>query len=431
MRDRLITLLGGLLALYAVIILLAPKSQPDFTSRPLTTDEQRHGLSQLMQWLEHENVETLSLRKRFDELINSAELAESGNILVVHLPVRLSVRNDEMIRLRNWLSAGNTLLILAAHNDHPEWAGGDRLTSQGSYDFSLLAELGFFIDEDAAFEDSTEESADQSIDLDTASSLIESLSYRKRALLPFAEHALHYRIKSLRVESRFLNNRQRELGSRERYRSVLPIMTEEGTGTPAVWEIRIGSGKSIISSYAGLFSNSVLSFDDNAQFFMNIVSLNLSSEGVVIFDDMHQGLTDIYDPDAFYADPRLHMTLWFLFGFWLLYLLGRSNRIAPPLLTPPPVHAVDFVRAVGGLFARRLSREDAARTLFKHFFNDVRAQYGKPLNGQPVWDILERTPRIARKDIDRLRKYHSSSGRQAAKLVPLHNLILTIRKQLS
>lgn len=430
MKDRLITLLGGLIALYAVIILLAPKTEPDYISRPLTTDEQRHGLSSLMQWLEHENVETLSLRKRYDELINSADLAESGNLLVIHLPLLITPQNDETIRLRNWLSAGNSVLILSAYNDFPEWIGSTKPGSNAE-DYSLLYDLGFFISHDPAFDESQEEDTEKNIGLDAAGDVLEYLQIRKRQLVPFASHPLHYRVKQLQLETRYLNNRQLELGSREKFRSVLPIIEDDSTGTPAIWELRIGNGKSIVSSYAGLFSNNVIAQGDNAQFLMNIVSLNVASDGVVIFDDMHQGLTDIYDPQAFYGDPRLHATLWFLFGFWLLYMVGRSNRIAPPLLTPPPVHAVDFVRAVGGLFARRLSQQDSVRALFRHFFNDIRAQYGKPLNGEPVWEILEHSPRIARDEIDRLRIYHAATGRHAAKLVPLHNLLLNIRKRLS
>jgi len=429
MKDRLITLLGGLVALYAVIILLAPKTEPDFISRPLTTDEQRHGLSSLMQWLQHENVETLSLRKRYDELINSPDLAESGNLLVIHLPMLIEPRNDEIVRLRNWLSAGNSMLILSAYNDFPEWVGNSKPGTVAD-DYSLLYDLGFIISHDPAFDDNQEES-DESIGIDDANNLLEHMQIRERKLVPFASHPLHHRVKQLQLQTRFLNYRQLELGSREKYRSVLPVIEDDNTGTPAIWELRLGNGKSLVSSYAGLFSNNVISHADNAQFFMNIVSLNVSSEGTVIFDDMHHGLNDVYDPQAFYSDSRLHATLWFLFGFWLVYLVGRSNRIAPPMLTPPPVHAVDFVRAVGGLFARRLSRYDSAQAMFKHFFNDVRAQYGKPLNGEPVWDELERSPRIARNDIDILRKCYAASGRQAPKLVPLHNLLHNIRKQLS
>jgi hypothetical protein len=430
MKDRLITLLGGLLALYAVIILLAPKTEPDYISRPLTTDEQRHGLSALMQWLEHENVETLSLRQRYDELINSPELAESGNLLVIHLPLLLPAQSDETTRLRSWLSAGNSLLILSAYNDFPEWTGSTRPGASAD-DYSLLYDLGFFIAHNTAFDDAQDGDNTGKLDLGGAENLVDYLRIRKRNLVPSATHPLHYRVNKLQLETRFLNKRQLELGSREKFRSVLPIIEDQDSGTQAIWELRLGNGKSIVSSYAGLFSNNVIAREDNAQFFMNIVSLNLASEGVVIFDDMHQGLTDIYDPQAFYGDPRLHNTLWFLFGFWLIYLVGRSNRIAPPLLTPPEVHAVDFVRAVGGLFARRLSRQDSVRGLFKHFFNDIRDQYGKPLNGEPVWDILEHSPRIARQDVDRLRNYYTATGRHTAKLVPLHNLLLTIRKKLS
>lgn len=434
MKDRLLTLAGGLLALYLVVVLLTPQTTPDFSSYPRSNDSGRHGLSILYHWLQRENIRTLSLRKRFDELLNDPGLPERGNLLIMHLPLYRQLRDNETGWLRSWLAQGNTLLLLAAHSDYPEWAA-IRDFEDLAYRFTVLSDLGFNIEQAEAEQPADENAADKEKDAEVSvfnpfnppgpatqtdfslvanhdSPLLQGVASVEVSGQPYAAHA--YR-----------------LVGREDYRSVLPLLDETGTNSPALWQARIGQGTVFVSRFGSLLGNDTLTRADNAQLVMNLVQLTRGDAGSVILDDVHQGLSEIYDPDAFYEDPRLHNTLWFLFGIWLLYLVGHSNRIAPPPAATLHMHAVDFVRAVGGLFARRLSRHSAAQAMFKHFFNDIRVQYGLIQNGEPTWEILERAPRVPETDLHKLRQYYHARDNHAPKLAPLHNLLLNTRKHLS
>ena len=44
----------------------------------------------------------------------------------------------------------------------------------------------------------------------------------------------------------------------------------------------------------------------------------------MIIDDAHQGLVSFYDPDKFFGDSRLHRTLLWLLGLWLVFVLGTA-----------------------------------------------------------------------------------------------------------
>jgi hypothetical protein len=428
MKDRLVTLAGGLLALYLVFILLVPKTQPDFASYPRMSDNGRHGLSILKDWLAHENIPAIALRKRFDELVNDARLPEQGNLLVMHSPQYHPLRDNEVDWLRSWLSQGNTLLLLVAHSDYPEWSAIQDFDDVVNR-YTVLFELGFDLSLGNSSDADNKKTSE--VSLFDPFNLPGPETQTEFTLVASHDTPLFQHVGQLVVPGQPYGGHSYELGARENYRATLPLVNEKDSASPAIWQVRIGQGTAIISRFASLLGNDTLARADNAQFIMNLFNLYRGQQGMVIIDDMHQGASDLYDPQAFYADPRLHATLWFLFAFWLLYLVGRSNRIAPPVSAQKTMHAVDFVRAVGGLFARRLNRQTTAQAMFKHFFNDIRAQYGRVQNGEPAWDILENAPRVPQNDISKLRKYYAAPEGAAAKLVPLHNLLLNTRKHLS
>jgi hypothetical protein len=194
----------------------------------------------------------------------------------------------------------------------------------------------------------------------------------------------------------------------------------------------VGEGRLWLSRFADLFGNVTLGQNDNAQLMANIIRASLKPGGQVIFDDMHFGVSSLYDPQAFFADSRLHNTLWFIFGFWLLYVVGYGNRFVPVNRKSKPVQSVDFIYAIGGYFARRLTNQSAALVLFQHFFNDVRAYYKQPLNGEPVWEMLQRNPRVSAKTVTRLQALYSSAARKKRfRLIKLRNQLLTVRKQIT
>lgn len=428
MKDRLITLFGGLVALYIVIALLTPPSQTEHISRPLTIDKEQHGLALLYEWLAKSNIPVHPLRQRYSDVMSLAEIPDSGNFMLINLPLKITARKGEMATLRRWIAQGNTALILVAHGDFPKWAPGNRNKLLYAK-YPLLSSLGFNIVIDQKNVETSEDS-DNSEDI---ISIYQALKKQTLTEAPLEAAGINNpEIKSLTVQRFPLEKMSWQLAPRESQRGSRVLLTDNNdTHSPAMWQLRIGTGNIIVSRYADLFSNHWLSHGDHARLFDHLLRQHRTDDGYVLFDDMHQGLTALYDPDAFYSDPRLHNTLWFLFGFWLLYLIGRSNRLGPPAASAKKIHAADFIRAIGGLFARRLSNATTALGLIQAFFNQVRQQYGLPLNSQPVWELLESTPRINKTRLATIQQaYNNALQNKKQNLIHLHNQLRETRESL-
>src|SRR6202000_533831 len=107
-----------------------------------TTEERGgNGYHAAMRWLDAEHIRTISLRDRYDKLARKMPLAASGNILIVTLPATAVFKTEEFRPLDHWVRAGNTLLVLAALSDTPEWAFSFGGMTSG--DLNLLTGLEF------------------------------------------------------------------------------------------------------------------------------------------------------------------------------------------------------------------------------------------------------------------------------------------------
>jgi hypothetical protein len=64
------------------------------------------------------------------------------------------------------------------------------------------------------------------------------------------------------------------------------------------------------------------------------------------------------------------------------------------------------------------------------FFNDLRRRLSLAEDGRPLWEWLERQPRVSRSDLDALRALETRlrSGKRVD-LVRLHNLLLRLQGQ--
>src|SRR5215468_2260643 len=109
--------------------------------RPTTQERGGNGYHAAMQWLDAEHIRTVSLRDRFDKLPRKASLPQTGNLLIVTLPSTTTFKTEEFRPLDGWVRAGNTLLVLAALSDNPEWAFS--FGSMTSGDLNLLTGLEF------------------------------------------------------------------------------------------------------------------------------------------------------------------------------------------------------------------------------------------------------------------------------------------------
>ncbi len=421
MRERLVTLLGALAAAYLVFVLLVGPRQPDAEpeSVPTTADRGERGLQGLRSWIELSGTRVHSLRGRYDRLEADSALPKRGNLMILTLPQTVPARQLEIDALKEWVERGNAALVLDGSIE--AFAQLERRRWQPS---GLQAALGFsleFADQDGDETDQSGDAAPARLELDKDG------RPQPRDLILRGWHPVLDGVREVQVRSHSLY--PLALTSKENFRTTLVLLDDPLTGSPAFWRVRIGEGTGWISGYAELFGNAALGAGDNARLLANIVASSLGQDGRVIFDDMHQGLTEVYDPDAFFGDARLHATLWFIVGFWLIYVVGRSNRIAPLIQRTERPRAVDFVRAVGGLFARRLSGHEVALGLLRHFFAELRGVRADA-DGMD-WELLARYPRVPRRQIDELRAVHSGLAQgRTPDLVRLNNLINNIRNHL-
>ncbi len=433
MKDRLLTIAGGLLAFALVVILLVPVQRDESAriSRPLSTDRGRAGLQGLERWLAQGGVKTDVLRRRYTALTSDFERSPRGNLLIVSLPQRPSSRLDEREALRSWLARGNHALVLVAAGDAPRWMAASDGSSSHDFLESFDFELAMGRDDEDDEQDTEERGEQEEESTSTPRADLKTwLAGKPVELLPRFRHPLTRDVVSVSAHSAGRLDRRWTLTGANHGRVVLPLLTEAENGA-AFWEARVGSGRLWVSRYSDLFANVGLGEADNARFVANLVVSALGPNGRVIFDDMHQGVTDVYDAKAFFSDPRFVSTMMFLVGFWLLYLVGRSRRLAPARGAVSRYYAADLARAMAGFFARRLSAVTAERQLFAFFFNDVRSRYGLPTNGQPVWSMLSGMSRVSVDDINGLRAHYAraAAGRKPD-LVALARLMRRTRDSL-
>jgi hypothetical protein len=117
--------------------------------------------------------------------------------------------------------------------------------------------------------------------------------------------------------------------------------------------------------------------------------------GLILFDDYHYGLSNIYDPDALLKDPRLYKTLAIAAIFWLLYAVGRSRRLLPVRPPNPQPSSASFATAISDFYARQLSDVELAQALVQHFLAQARRLFGLANSDEAaVWARLQREQKL-------------------------------------
>lgn len=443
MRERLLTLALALGAFVAFYIVLAPKPaapQPRPT-RPISVEAGPNGYLGLVRWLAAERVPVLSLRERFGKLHEMPGLqSPTGNLLVSTAPHLYPIRDSEVLPLRSWIQRGNTLLIVAGLSDTPDWSMIEGVDQEFLAHLQAMTQMSFSQmpdasegeaaeGEDAVGGQATEVPAegeppswDQASDARTK--LAEPLRFEMQ---PAGAHPLLEGVSKVSAQSEYLTAKWdgwlNQTGAME-------LGHELGSGAPVLWLLPQGRGQIIVSGYGSILTNKLLGEDDNARLLANVVRWSLAAGGKVIVDDTHQGLVAFYDPEAFFGDSRLHATLWWLFGLWLLFVVG-SQRLRPAQSGWKPLDITAFVRATGGFMARAMRPATAGRQMIANFFNDARKRLGLPLDGTPVWQWLSAQPGVSNRDVERLQALNArvQQGRRVD-LSQLHNLLARLRAAL-
>jgi hypothetical protein len=410
LKERLLTLGLALAALLCFYALFFPKpGTPGGQTLPLSTEAGADGYLGAWRWLQAEGIALSSLRARYQRLA-MAQLSpvQSGNVLITTLPQRLPMQLGEWQPLRHWIEAGNTLVVMAALDDTPQWALGGNLEALQTLE--RISGMSFSTANDTP-------------------ALRQLLGPQSIRVVAQGVHPLLRDIHSLQAVSELpASNWQ----ARSTEGSMpLAIARRAESAQSVLWLKAEGHGQIIVCALATPFGNRELDQADNAVLLSNIIAWSRAERGRVIFDDAHQGLVDFYDAARFFGDPRLHRTLWWIVLLWLVFVLGPQRlRSAPELW-----HSVDetaLIEASGRFFSVAVDPADARRELFSNFFNTLRRRLGLPEDGEPVWEWLnERAPLNSAQRRELRALYAQVYAGQRMSLKRLHNHLSNLQGHLT
>jgi len=439
MKQRAVTALLALAALGLFYALLFPKPipmlQPD--SLPWSTDSGQDGQLALWRWLQAEQVPVLSLRQRYDRLDSNAiggaatGGAATGNLLITVMPHRLAVRADEWPALAQWVRRGNTLLVMAALDDTPRWTLAVESTMVA--ELQRATHMTFLVKTESAAKPSTKPSAEPSAEPSQTQQARDQISAllgpTPIPIIPRGKHPLLAQVRHLEAISDLPASRWRA----QAIDGAVPLTLAQRLDNfdPVLWLMREGQGQLIVCALATPFTNRQIVLSNNAQLLSNIISWSRGPQGRVIFDDAHQGLVDFYDPQAFFHDPRLHRTLWWIVLLWLAFVLGPL-RLRSGYSAWRPVDETALIDASGRFYSAAVAPRAAARRLFENFFNVLRARLGLPTSGEPLWDWLDAQAVISSRERSQLHaQYARVYSGERIELMHLHNLLSKLQGKLA
>jgi hypothetical protein len=456
MNERLTTAGGVLIALLLVVGLFVQQPPESPISLPTSVESGPNGYLGLVRWLEGAGVAVASSRLRFDQL---SEISALGSVLIITAPHQRRIRSDEFEPLRKWVESGNTLLVLAALDDTPDW--------------SLVADTSTFITDlerltGTTFEAATPETVTlETATIGTASSpeevsnenatqdpgytetdamdadnvgadtieegellmLGEVGKTTKSHFIPaLIDHPLTRNIEELTAWSDSTASIWRPT-----IESPSPgrgFLTEPTSSLAAAWTRAQGSGYIITIAAGSIFNNRALGEADNRILLANLVRWHLRGDGKVIFDDLHQGLSKLYDPEAFFSDSRVGISVLFILVFWFVYMIGTQNRMIPVQYPRQVPRQGNFVRAMGGFLARKLQVNSAAKLMFDRWFDALKSD-GALQESESPWSYLEASPLVDAQNLARLQRiYRQVEAGEKVDLEQLHNYIHRIREAL-
>lgn len=414
MKQRATTLLlviGALVVFYALFF-PKPGAPSDSAPPPLSTEGGPDGLAGMRQWLQLAHIPVESLRLRYDQLDRGAA-ASRGNVLITSLPQRLPMNTAEAAALARWVERGNTLLVLAALEDTPRWAAG-----AGPQMITELARMTRF-----EFSVRPSERADPMRALLGSTTLI---------VQPRGEHPLLAGVHEVQDVSAL--PAARWSGVPFPGAGALAIAERRAAQAdqrdPLVWVAPRGAGQEIVCAFAAAFSNAQLAHADNARLLANMIAWSRAPAGRVIFDDAHQGLVSFYDPQAFFADPRLHASLWWILLLWFVWVLGSQTlRSQGGVLRP--VDETALIEASARFFSASVPPAQAARRLLTNFFDEIHGRLRQPRDGSPPWEWLAAQSALSPASLAALRDVHARiAAGERVSLWRVQNLLAQIRRSI-
>lgn len=414
MWERLKTGLTAIAVLGVCIIVLLPKPPP---SMPTTLDIQKDGLAGLKQWLDLESVETVSYRHNFNELTDLELSSKTENLLVTTMPFKEFTTLDELRALTKWVESGNTVLILAAINEIHNWSMHTKPSSLRSNIRNITGGRIVPIKRGRGFLYTNREAIGPET-LAFHPNVINALMNDVGMLSGITDQPARLHAFSIDVQSH---------GGYSVLAWIEVDPRDQETTYPMMWSMARGHGHILLSTSSSLLSNRAIGIADNRKFVQNLLDEHVAKNGTVLLDDYHQGVKDnIYDVDAFWKDKRLYASIGFLVLLWFLYIIGISARIAPVRERKRLARQEDFVKSVGGFFARKLSKNSIGRLIISTWLKEIETKYA--YSSEDTW----MTVRSLARDTAALEKlqtmYEKLELGYAVDLTELNNLILQVRE---
>lgn len=408
MRSRLraaLLALAALLLLYGITVGGTPTAVE--ATRPTSMEVGAGGYSALREWLATASIRTHSLRGDYDGLEALTGELPSGNVLVVTLPGTASLVDRYVVPLHLWVRRGNTLVVLAALCDSPEWARGAQLRR-------LTDDIGMLTGLDAV-------GPGESL----GAFLVDPAVSR---WVPALQHPLTQGVRAVEAVSDRLAPPCAVGLPPGRGALALLSSTGDTAGSrdDGAWLLPRGAGWVVLAAQATPLANRAIGRADNGRWAANLMRGFLGPGGMVIFDDGLQGAPELWDLRRLLADPRLHASIGAVLLLWLLWVAGSTRLRAPP---PPPraPGAAASVVAEGRLLARIVEPREAAVALLDAFVSRLpEAARAAP----EEW--LAARPGSSPADLAQLRAWRrrlETGG--TVPLDPLHDLLTRLRSPLA
>ena len=445
MNDKTITYLGAIGALLIAIFLFYTPDSTEQLSQPTSGDTGNNGYGALYQWLAQSDLEVVSWRRRFETgfssvspVKNPANPDQGGDVMITVLPHSKRLWEGEEEILLNWVAEGNSLLVLAALNDTPAWSLGvdgaeffddlRRLTGLAFESLSAADAQPDTAENPGSVSDEKQASADVALQLGSD----DILEPTRIELRPEPGHPLMQDVSTLVSVTDSFTSLWRPVDAVDNPLLLALAYIEDGRGEgqAAMWQLPHGEGTILLSASATILTNQLLNEASNAEFFANIIAWHLGTSGRVLFDDYHHGISDLYDPEAFFNDARLYATVGFVLLFWFLYVTAASNRIAPLIAMPDVSQQGDLVAAVGRVFQRKPAEPDSAALLVDQFVSEL-VEHGRLDSDADPWQQLASMPLVTGDVLNEVRADAMKlEARGKIDLVRLHNNLNVLRRKL-
>jgi hypothetical protein len=252
---------------------------------------------------------------------------------------------------------------------------------------------------------------------------------RSSVIEPRGTHPLLAGVRSVLVTSELPSSRWK--GSSENDSALLDIASVQGSDDTAIWLMHKDAGQVVVIGFAGIFNNRNIATGDAGRLISNVLAWSLKPGGSLIFDDAHHGSVDYYDAKAFFADPRLHRTLFWLVALWLVFVFGIQRL----RVHSQGWHAADitsFIGTSGEFLASVVTPQVASARLLANFFDGIRRRLNLPEDGSAEWQWLAAQPKVLKGEVAALRGLQAQLdvGKRVS-VVELHTLICQLREKIS